>query len=392
MSAVIIGVDPHKRSNTLLVLDAKENVLATQRFVNDRDGHRALKAFVRPWKNRTWAIEGATGCGLGLAQRLAAEGETVLNVPAKMAARVRAFDGGSGRKTDDTDAYAIAVAGLRGRNLKLVQPDESAAVFKLLADRRQQLVEQRIMTVNRLHQLIQELLPGGASKRLTAKKARELLSTIRPRQCVAKARKSMALEQLADLEQLDTKIKQMACRIADALKEHPSHVQQIHGIAAVTTAIVLGEVGDVRRFPSKHHFASYTGTAPVDASSGDVVHHRLNQGGNRRLNFVLHVAANVQLATHHPEGYTYYQRKRAAGKSHLEAMRCLKRRLSDVVFRALQDDLAKREAADPVGHSGATLQSSASDPTPMVSPSDQSQPGPATTDATPRQQRSKVPA
>ncbi|MCW2501701.1 MAG: putative transposase y4pF/y4sB [Frankiales bacterium] len=392
MPAVMIGVDPHKRSNTVLVLDASERVLATQRFDNDREGYRELKKFAKTWKSRTWAVEGAHGCGLGLAQRLAAEGETVLNVPAKLSARVRALGGGSGRKTDDTDAFAVAVAGLRGRNLEVVQPDDTATVFKLLSDRRQQLVEQRIATVNRLHQLIQELLPGGASKRLTAKKARELLSTIRPRQTVAKTRKSLALEQLTDLEDLDAKLKQIADRIGQVLHEHPSHVQQIHGIGAVTTAVVLGEVGDVRRFPSKHHFASYTGTAPIDASSGDTIRHRLNRGGNRRLNFVLHVAANVQLATHHPDGYAYYQRKRAAGKSHLEAMRCLKRRLCDVVFRALLEDLADRQVADPVGHSGATLQSSASDPTPMVSPSDQSQPGPATPDATPRRRSSKVPA
>lgn len=125
MTAVMIGVDPHKRSNTVLVLDASESVLATRRFNNDRDGHRELKTFARAWKSRTWAVEGAHGCGLGPAQRLAAEGETVLNVPAKLSARVRALGGGSGRKTDDTDAYAVAVAGLRSRGLELVQPDET---------------------------------------------------------------------------------------------------------------------------------------------------------------------------------------------------------------------------------------------------------------------------
>ena len=392
MSTVMIGVDPHKRSNTALVLDAGENVLATQRFANDRDGHRQLKAFARAWKSRTWAVEGAHGLGIGLAQRLAAEGETVLNVPAKLSARVRALGGGSGRKTDDTDAYAVAVAGLRGKNLELVQPDNGAMVFKLLSDRRQQLVEQRIATVNRLHQLIAELLPGGASKRLTAKKARELLSAIRPRQAVAKTRKALALGQLADLEMLDSKLKAMQARIAQALVEHPSHVQDIFGVGAVTTAVILGEVGDVRRFPSKHHFASYTGTAPVDASSGDTIRHRLNRGGNRRLNFVLHVGATVQISNHHPEGHAYYLRKRTAGKSHLEAMRCLKRRLSDVVFHALQQDLLQSEAASPAGQSGATLQSSASDQTPTVSPSDKSQTGLAVPDATPRRRTPKVPA
>ncbi len=181
MVAVVIGVDPHKRSNTALVLDPHENVLARQRFANDRDGYRELKRFARAWRDRTWAVEGARGVGLGLAQRLAAEGERVLNVPAKLSARVRALGGGSGRKTDDTDAYAVAVAGLRGRDLELVQLGDVVTVLKLMSDRRQQLVEQRIASINRLHQQLQDLLPGGASRRLTAKKARELLCSVRPR-------------------------------------------------------------------------------------------------------------------------------------------------------------------------------------------------------------------
>ena len=393
MVAVVIGVDPHKRSNTALVLDRNEKVLARQRFANDRDGHRDLKAFARSWRDRTWAVEGARGVGLGLAQRLAAEGEQVLNVPAKLSARVRALGGGSGRKTDDTDAYAVAVAGLRGAGLELVTVDERVAVLKLLSDRRQQLVEQRIATVNRLHQLLQDLLPGGAARRLTSTKASELLSSVRPREQVAKARKQLALGQLEDLQMLDAKLKAAAKRIATVLKEQPSQVAEVRGLGPVLTALVLGEVGNVRRFPSKAHFASYTGTAPIDASSGDHVRHRPNRGGNRRLNYALHIAALVQIRFPGP-GRDYYLRKLDAGKSPLEAMRCLKRRLSDVVFRALQADLDQRlraaeqdhEGTGPGGHSGATLQSSASGPTPAASPSDESLPGPAEPDATPARQ------
>ena len=392
MTAVMIGVDPHKRSNTALVLDKHENELATQRFANDRGGHRELKRFAKTWRDRTWAVEGARGVGLGLAQRLAAEGDQVLNVPAKLSARVRALGGGSGRKTDDTDAYAIAVAGLRAKNLELVQPDDTVTVLKMLSDRRQQLVEQRIAAVNRPHQLLQELLPGGASRRLTATKARGILSGVRPRDRVGKARKQLALEHLADVAELDGKLKAMAKRIEAVLADDPSAVTDIKGIGAVMTAVIIGEVGDVRRFPSKDHFASYTGTAPIDASSSDVVRHRLNRAGNRRLNYALHVAALVQIRFPCP-GRDYYLRKRDAGKSPLEAMRCLKRRLSDVVYRALLADLDRRQqAADPEGHSGATLQPSASDPTPMVSPSDQSQPGPAKPHATPRPSHPKVPS
>lgn len=392
MTAVMIGVDPHKRSNTALVLDPQENVLAQQRFPNDRDGYRELKKFAKAWRQHTWAVEGARGVGLGLAQRLAAEGETVLNVPAKLSARVRALGGGSGRKTDDTDAYAIAVAGLRGKNLELIQPDDVVTVLKMLSDRRQQLVEQRIATINRLHQLLQELLPGGASRHLSATKAREILSCVRPRDQVGKARKSLALEHLADVAELDARLKTMTKRINAVLTEHPSAVTDIKGLGAVTTALIIGEVGDVRRFPSKDHFASYTGTAPIDASSGDVVRHRLNRGGNRRLNYALHIAALVQIRFPGP-GQDYYLRKRAAGKSPLEAMRCLKRRLSNVVFSALLADLdSRQQRADLEGHSGATLTSSASDPTPMVSPSDKPQPRPAKAKATTRRVRPKVSA
>ncbi len=133
-----------------------------------------------------------------------------------------ALGGASGRKTDDTDAYAVAVAGLRGHGLEVVRPDDVATVLKLLSDRRQQLVEQRIATVNRIQQLLQELLPGGASRRLTAKQARSLLGSVRPREAVAKARKELALELVVDLEQLDRRLKAMASRIEKSWPTSPA--------------------------------------------------------------------------------------------------------------------------------------------------------------------------
>jgi transposase len=114
MSRVVIGVDPHKASNTLVVIDDRERVLAQQRFANDRAGYLSMKAFARVHRDRVWAVEGARGVGAGLAQRLVAEGEPVLDVPARLSARVRALGGGSGRKTDDADAFAVA--GLRAHD------------------------------------------------------------------------------------------------------------------------------------------------------------------------------------------------------------------------------------------------------------------------------------
>ena len=148
---------------------------------------------------------------------------------------------------------------------------------------------------------------------------------------------------------------------------------------------ILVEVGDITRFPSKGHFASWTGTAPIDASSGDTVRHRLSRGGNRQINHVLHVMATVQLR-HPSEGRTYYDRKRADGKNALEAMRCVKRRLSDVVYRTLLNDMINA-AAGPGGHSGAARESSAAGLHPIAGSSDQSLPGPATAEP-----RTAVPA
>jgi transposase len=378
MARVVIGVDPHKASNTLVVIDGSEQVLAQRRFANDRVGYREMRAFAREHRDRIWAVEGARGVGAGLAQRLVAEGEQVLNVPAKLSARVRALGGGSGRKTDSADAFAVAVAGLRARDLQPVRPDDSTEILGMLTGRRQELTSERIATVNRLHEVLCQLIHGGAKRNLTALKARQLLSNVRPRAAVGKARKQLALDYVAELERLDAKLKDLKKQIGELVDERGTTLVDVVGIAKLGAGKVVAEVIDVRRFPSKAHFASYTGTAPIDVSSGDNDRHRLNRGGNRRLNHVLHVAAITQ--TRMPgAGRDYYLRKRAAGKTHLEALRCLKRRLSDVVYRCLLADLA---AMSPGGQVGASLQSSAADPIPMTSTSEQSLPG-LVTDPTP---------
>jgi transposase len=371
MGRVVIGVDPHKASNTLVVIDRDERVLTQQRFTNDKAGYRRMKTFVRDYRDRVWAVEGARGVGAGLAQRLVAEGEPVLNVPAKLSARVRALGGGSGRKTDNADAFAVAVAGLRSRDLQPVRPDDATEILGLLTNRRQQLVEARITTVNRLHEVLCQLIPGGAKKSLRASTARTMLSAVRPRAAVGKARKQLALDHIIDLERLDGQLKELKTQIAEVVTEQRSTLVEIVGVGPLGAGKVIAEVIDVRRFPSKAHFASYTGTAPVDVSSGDNDRHRLNRGGNRRLNHVLHVAAVCQ-SRMPGEGQDYYRRKRAAGKTHLEALRCLKRRLSDVLYRHLVADLA---AKSPGGQVGASLQSSATDRLPIVGTSEQSLPG-----------------
>jgi transposase len=139
----------------------------------------------------------------------------------------------SGRKTDDADAYAVAVAGLRGHGLQVVEPDQVRTALKLLSDRRQHLVDQRIMAANRLHRLLTELVPGGADRRLTPEKARQVLSRVRPRDQVGKARKQLALDHAKDVERLDAELRAVKTSISAVVAEHPTRVS------------------DVRRFPSQ---------------------------------------------------------------------------------------------------------------------------------------------
>src|SRR3712207_3720942 len=128
----MVGVDPHKRSNTVVVIDDAEVELASARFANDRDGYRLMRAFVRRFSDRTWAVEGAGGAGKHVAQRLVSDGETVLDVPAKQAARVRVYSTGNGRKNDPTDARSVAVAALRTPDLNEVGVDDITVALRLL--------------------------------------------------------------------------------------------------------------------------------------------------------------------------------------------------------------------------------------------------------------------
>ena len=165
------------------------------------------------------------------------------------------------------------------------------------------------------------------------------------------------------------------------VKASGSRLMDLRGVGPVVAARVLADVGDVARFADRNRFASWTGTAPIEASSGEIVRHRLSRAGNRRLNHMIHIAAATQLRLDTP-GRAYYRRKLAAGKTRAEAMRCLKRRISDALYRQLLADAKAVHAAGtdtgPGGHRGATLPSSAAGSHPHTGTSDQPLPGPAT--------------
>jgi transposase len=345
MREVTIGLDPHKLSNTIAVLDRDENVLARRRCNNDADGLTALLDAVADYPDRLWAVEGANGIGRSIAQRLVAVGERVVDVPAKLATRVRVYSTGHGTKTDDTDAVAIGRAAIHSKHLRFVQRDDANVALKLLSDRRHEVVASRTQSVCRLHRLIRELIPGGTHRELTAERAFDLVTALEVDGPANKMRVELALDHIDDIRRFDQRIDELTKKITTMVVESKTTLTRIYGIGPLNAGLILAEVGDVSRFPSRDHFASYTGTAPLAVSSGDHQRHRLNRSGNRRLNRAIHIAAVVQIRYDTP-GRTLFLRKIAEGKTKKEALRVVKRRISDAVWRQLQVDRSDQRGQD----------------------------------------------
>ena len=382
MARVFIGVDPHKLSATIEVVDRTEAVLASGRFGTDKTGYAAMRRHVACYRERVWAVEGSNGAGRPLAQRLLADGEEVVDVPAKLSARARLLDTGHNRKTDAHDAHAVAMVAVRRRNLRVLSYDADLEVLRMLIERRDELTKAKVQAVNRLHRVLSELVPGQSKKDITVLQAKAILASVRPRDQVGKTRKRIAAEHLAEAAALEEKIKASSKELKALVLARGSHLMDLIGVGPVVAARILADVGDVARFTNRNRFASWTGTAPLDASSGEQIRHRLSRAGNRKANHVIHIAAACQIRVDSP-GRAYYRRKLAAGKTRREAMRCVKRRISDAIFRQLVADAQaarlKGVDAGPGGHCGASHVSSAAGLHPLTGTSDQPLPGPAPT-------------
>jgi len=258
--------------------------------------------------------------------------------------------------------------------------DDVTVALRLLADRRDELGRSRTEVVNRIHVLLLELIPGGAKKNLTRGQASHLLRTApEPVGIVAQTRHELARELIEELTTIDAKIRAADKHLRKLLTTVGSSLRDLTGIGTSGAARLLGDIGDINRFRTAGHFASWNGTAPIEASSGDVKRHRLSRAGNRRINRVLHIMAIAQLR-HDTPGRAYYRRRLAEGKTPMEAIRALKRHLSDAIYRQMLRDTQPAPTAKtgPGGHTGATLQPSADSPIPTAASSDKSQPGPAT--------------
>jgi transposase len=269
---------------------------------------RALESWARRFSERRWAVENAGGLGRHLAGRLTAAGECVVDVPPKLSARVRVLSTGNARKNDGLDALATALAASRNERLAPVEPESESEVLRLLSERREDLVAERTRALNRLHGLLRDLLPGGVAGKLSADRTARILRGIRPQSSSSRVRRRLASEILRDVRTLDRKIAELNRRIEAEVEASGTTLTEIFGVGPILAATILGTVGDVARFPTKGHFASYSGTAPVEASSGKVVRHRLSLGGNRHLNYALHMAATSQARSDAPGG-SYYRKK-----------------------------------------------------------------------------------
>jgi transposase len=242
---------------------------------------------------------------------------------------------GNAPKNDALDALATALAASRNERLAAVDPEAASEALRLLSEGREDLLAERTRALNRLHALLRDLLPGGVARTLSAERAARILRSIRPKGASARLRRRLASEIFRDVRTLDRKIADLNGRIEAEVEA--SGTTQIFGIGPILAARIIATVGDVGRFPTKGHFASYSGTAPLEASSGEALRHRLLLAGNRHLNYALHMVAVCQ-ARSDARGGAYYRKKIDEGKSRKEALRCLKRRISVAVFRSLVAD------------------------------------------------------
>lgn len=336
---MIIGVDPHKSSHTAAAVDPSTNTpVASLRVDASLVGYRELLRWAKQFPQRRWAVENARGLGRHLAQWLVARGEVVLDVPSTATARVRELSRGNRRKTDVIDAAAAAsVAALQG-DATVVVGEDHTTVFAMLEERRANVAAQRVRVANQLHAVLRDLVPGGAALATTAKSASTMLRSVRPASLCERSRKELAQDLVRDLRAVDASLAEIEQRMSAALDDHGSRLRQVDGVGSVTAVRLIGRTGHASRFPTTDAFATYAGVAPIEVASGDHTRHRLSRGGDRRLNSAIHLIAVTQVRMRDSIGRYYFDTKIAEGKSRSEAMRCLKRRLANHLWRLMIAD------------------------------------------------------
>jgi transposase len=246
----------------------------------------------------------------------------------------------------------VAIAALRSKAKRPVIAEDYAAVLKVWAKRHRDLARARNQVACRLHAVLCELVPGGFGKEITAGQAARVLDAITPSGVITQARCELAGQFPGDLRNLDAQLRETKKKLAAAVRASRTTITDIFGVGPVIAGTIAGGIGGISRFPSRDHFAAYNGTAPIEVSSGGRKTYRLSLRGNRRINHAIHMAAITQISHRHSDGRAYYDRKIADGKTRKEALRCLKRRISNTICARLQADARQAATASMKGPGG----------------------------------------
>lgn len=344
---VTVGTDAHKRSHTAVAIDDAGRRLGQHTCGTTSEDHLALLNWAKRFGDeRLWAIEDCRHLSRRLERDLLGAGERIVRVPTKLMAHARDAARSYG-KSDPIDALAVARAAQREPDLPTAQLDGPAREVRLLSDHRDHLVAERTRVINRLRWHLHELDPGNEPP------ARDLWRPKHLNQLEAKLTifdgmvARVARELLASCRQLTERIHELDRELETLVARLAPTLLSICGCATLTAAKILGETADVRRFRSRHAFARHNGTAPLPVWSSNHPRHRLSRTGNRQINAAIHRIAITQAHWHQP-ARDLLDRHRDNGKNTSEAIRVLKRRLSDVVFQALLRDANLIATATPI--------------------------------------------
>jgi transposase len=336
---VILGIDAHKRTHTVVAIDGNGRQLATRTIGTATADHLALLRWAdRFGTDRRWAVEDCRHLSRRLERALLSAGEQVTRVPAKLMAHVRDSARTYG-KSDPIDALALARAALREPNLPTARLDGPDRDVRLLTDHRDGLVGERTRVINRLRWHLHELdpewdpTPRSLDRHSAYDKLEQRLAVAGDNQLVVR----LALKLVEQLRRLTAEIDELGRELNGRVEAMAPALLAITGCAHLTAAKIIGETAGICRFASKDAYARHNGTAPLPVWSSNRARHRLSRTGNRQLNAALHRIAMTQ-ARCHPDARAMLARRRSAGDGGMEALRILKRRISDVVYRALQAD------------------------------------------------------
>jgi len=338
---VVIGVDSHKRTHTVVATDATGRKLAERTVVATSAGHLELVRWAVRFDARTWALEDCRHLSRRLSADLLRAGERVIRVPPKLMAGARRSSREPG-KSDPIDALAVARAALR-EDLPVATLDGPERDLRLLVDHREDLVVERTRAQNRLRWHLHELDPGNEPAALTLDRA-VVLAALETRLADAPGTVArIARELVVRIRELTATINDLEREIARLVAALAPSLLALTGCGPLTAAKLIGETAGIGRFRSAAAFARHNGTAPIPVWSANDERHRLNRTGNRQLNVALHRIAITQMQRE-GLGKTYIEHRRAVGDTKTEAIRALRRRISDQVFRRMRDDEATTAA------------------------------------------------